>query len=307
MNIGGITDLKVWAREMRAILQEREIMASVSGGKDSTAMALLFKEAELPYQLNFMDTHWEHPSTKEYLLEYLQPRIGPIKILETHRGGMRGVVLHNNRFPSRLARFCTGELKIRPIQKYLRSLEEEVVNAVGIRAQESARRAKYPEWEYSKELGVDVWRPIIRWTVEDVIAMHKRHNVRPNPLYLLGSDRVGCWPCIFANKKSLRILAKENPERIDEISAFEDEVNAQRRKRDPDAPFVAWFSRDGMSMPIKKVIEWAHYDRSGKELFASGDREEGCMRWGLCEIQHPVSAQKRIIQDEMEEPVIDDE
>ena len=68
MNIGGITDLKVWGREMRAILQEREIMASVSGGKDSTAMALLFKEAELPYQLTFMDTHWEHPSTKEYLL-----------------------------------------------------------------------------------------------------------------------------------------------------------------------------------------------------------------------------------------------
>ena len=48
MNIGGITDIKVWAREIRAILQEREIMASVSGGKDSTAMALLFKEAELP-------------------------------------------------------------------------------------------------------------------------------------------------------------------------------------------------------------------------------------------------------------------
>ena len=298
MDIGGIGDLRKWAREVRAILQGRELLTSISGGKDSAAMALLFQEAELPYRLVFMDTHWEHPSTKEYLLEYLQPRLGPIKILETEKGGMRGVVFHHNRFPSRLARFCTGDLKIRPVKKYLRTLKEEVVNSVGIRAEESARRAKYPEWEYSKELRVDVWRPILRWTQEDVIAMHRRHNVRPNPLYLLGSDRVGCWPCIFANKKSLRILAKENPTRIDEIRTLEKELNEQRKKRDPDAKEVSWFSRDGMSMPIDKVIEWARYDRSGKELFASGDREEGCMRWGLCEIQHPISAQKRIIKEE---------
>lgn len=134
IDIGGITDLRAWARDVRVLLREREVMASVSGGKDSTAMALLFKEAELSYQLTFMDTHWDHPSTKEFLMDYLQPRIGPIKVLITHRGGMRGVVLHNNRFPSRFARFCAGELKIRPIQKYLRSLDEEAVNAVGIRA-----------------------------------------------------------------------------------------------------------------------------------------------------------------------------
>lgn len=300
MNIGGIRDIRVWAREVRSILQGRELLTSVSGGKDSAAMALLFQEAELPYRLVFMDTHWEHPSTKEYLLEYLQPRIGPITILETEKNGMRGLIRHYSRFPSRMARFCTGELKIRPVQKYLHSLEEEMVNAVGVRAQESSRRAKYPEWEYSKDLRVDVWRPILRWTQEDVIAMHKRHNVRPNPLYLLGSDRVGCWPCIFANKKSLRILANENPKRIDEIRELEQEINDQRRAIDPNAKKLAWFSRGGVGVPIDQVIEWARYDRSGKELFASGDREEGCMRWGLCELQHPLSAQKRIIKEENE-------
>lgn len=128
--------------------------------------------------------------------------------------------------------------------------------------------------------------------------MHKRHNVRPNPLYLLGSERVGCWPCIFATKKSLRVLAKENPQRIAEIRALEKEMNDQRRSRDPEAPLVAWFSRDGQSVPIDNVIEWAHKDKSGRELFASGDRESGCMRWGLCELQHPISAQKKIIAQE---------
>ena len=298
MNIGGIDNLHIWAREVREILAGREILASVSGGKDSTAMALLFKEAELPHRFVFMDTEWEHPSTTEYLLEYLQPKIGPIHMLKSHKGGMRDIIFKNNRFPSRLVRYCTGELKLEPVKKYIRSLDEEIVNAVGIRAQESARRAKYPEWEYSSEFKVDVWRPIIRWKEEDVIAMHQRHDIRPNPLYLLGSDRVGCWPCIFANKKSLRILASEHPSRIREIRELEKDLNVQRKQRDPKAEFVSWFSHKGKAVPIDTVIEWAHKDKSGRELFASGDRETGCMRWGLCELQHPVSAQKRIISHE---------
>ena len=187
---------------------------------------------------------------------------------------------------------------MKPVRDYLRALYDDFVNAVGVRAQESFRRSKYPEWEYSQEFQCDVWRPLIRWKEEDVIAMHKRHNVRPNPLYLLGSERVGCWPCIFATKKSLRVLAKENPQRIAEIRELEKEMNDQRRSRDPKAPLIAWFSRDGQSLPIDNVIEWAHKDTSGRELFASGDREAGCMRWGLCELQHPISAQKKIIAQE---------
>ena len=178
MNIGGIDDLDKWKEEAMDLLAGREIVVSVSGGKDSTAMALLFKEANLPYRCVFMDTGWEHEATKEYLLEYLQPVIGPVIILQNPIGGMREVVFERNRFPSQTVRFCTGELKLRPIQSYLRSLEEEVVNAVGIRAQESAKRALNPEWEYSSEMKCDVWRPILQWKEEDVIQMHHRHEVR---------------------------------------------------------------------------------------------------------------------------------
>ena len=298
MNIGGIKNLHTWSREIHEILAGREILVSISGGKDSTAMALLLKEAELPHRFVFMDTKWEHPATSEYLFEYLQPRLGPIDVVRNPNGGMREIIFRNNAFPSRTARFCTGELKMEPIRRYIRSLDEEIVNAVGIRAQESARRAKYPEWEYSSDFKVDVWRPLIRWKEEDVIAMHQRHDIRPNPLYLLGSDRVGCWPCIFASKKSLRILASEHPSRIREIRELEKDLDVQRKKRDPKAAFVSWFSHKGKAVPIDSVIEWAHKDTSGRELFASGDREVGCMRWGLCELQHPMSAQKRIIAEE---------
>ena len=159
--------------------------------------------------------------TSEVLLSYLQPIIGKVTVIRNQDGGMRELVMKRKSFPSRVARFCTGELKMQPMKNYLRSLDEEVVNAVGVRAQESARRALYTEWEYSSQMRTDVWRPILKWTEKEVINMHHRHNIRPNPLYLMGTSRVGCWPCIFSSKASLRVLATEDPQRINDIRQLE--------------------------------------------------------------------------------------
>jgi len=63
------------------------------------------------------------------------------------------------------------------------------------------------EWDSSGRFGCDVWSPLTRWTLDDVIAIHRHHDLRPNPLYLLGAARVGCWPCIFARKAELRLIA----------------------------------------------------------------------------------------------------
>ena len=295
MKIPGFEDFNVWRKYAFEELADREVVVSVSGGKDSTAMVLLLKEAGIPYHPVYMDTGWDHPATHTYLFDYLQPIIGEVKVLRNPKGGMRDLVEQRLQFPSRVVRYCTGELKLEPVRKYIRSLEDEIVNAVGVRAQESARRANYPEWEYSPELKSDVWRPIIKWTEDDVIEMHRRHDVRPNPLYLLGSNRVGCWPCLFASKSALRILAREDPKRVDEIREFEHHINHLRQEKDPNAPLVSWFSRGGEYSPIDKVIDWAFTSRTGEEMFSANDREAGCMRWGLCEMQHPIDKQDSIV------------
>jgi 3'-phosphoadenosine 5'-phosphosulfate sulfotransferase (PAPS reductase)/FAD synthetase len=51
----------------RAMLRDRPIIASVSGGKDSTAMALWLREQGQAFFPVFMDTGWEHADTYAYL------------------------------------------------------------------------------------------------------------------------------------------------------------------------------------------------------------------------------------------------
>ncbi|MBK8263561.1 MAG: phosphoadenosine phosphosulfate reductase family protein [Nannocystis sp.] len=202
----------------RARLRDRLVVASVSGGKDSTALALLLREAEIPHVRVFADTGFEHPTTYEYL-DLLRERLGEITTVRNEllwqdalpgEPGMLTLIRRKQMFPSRLRRFCTESLKLRPIKKFLEQVEEErgpLVNAVGVRADESASRARMPEWEWWGELDAEIWRPLLAATYDDIVEIHRRHNMPPNPLYLEGARRVGCHPCIFSAKHDIRQIA----------------------------------------------------------------------------------------------------
>ncbi len=279
------------------------VVAGISGGKDSTALDLFLADEGIERRRVFADTGWEHPATVEQV-ERLKEILGPIDtvVSEKYPGGFADMVRKKGMFPSRLRRFCTQELKVFPIMKYIAKIQEssdlEIINAVGIRAGESAARAKMTEWEWSDSFDCWVWRPLLKWTEADVIAIHKAHGISPNPLYLKGARRVGCWPCIFANKGEIAMVGDLTPERIDEIRALEAEVQEAARKRyaakgetfeslgyKPPTMFHD-SGRRMTQIPIDKRLEWARTARGGKQLklHPEYDREqEGCMRWGLCE------------------------
>lgn len=281
------------------------VIASVSGGKDSAALSLWLHEQGIEHERVFADTGWEAPQTYDYLRGPLAEKLGPIVEVRSERD-MVGWVRHKAMFPSRQRKFCTEELKVRPIFDYIFQRAAEtarpVTNAVGVRADESRSRAGLPERDgYSDRRGdFDIWRPLIDWTEQDVIDIHRRHDLRPNPLYMAGARRVGCWPCIFARKDEVRLIVDTDPERIDLIELLEDEITdaADARSAARGVTNVhrrAWFAGRGPKksggaqamMPIRDVVEWVRTDKGGRQftLFDVSDPDEGCVRWGMCE--HP--------------------
>lgn len=203
----------------------------LSGGKDSTATALwLIHESGVPKEsirFTFCNTHNEHEFTYEHLrmlsVRFQSWGTAPIVWLEPERGFF-DLAKWKGRFPSRKARFCTQHLKVIPsradVQQLLRTGHDVIVYS-GVRASESRERAALPDRGFDDMFGCEVVRPLLRWSVQDVIAYHKRFDVPLNPLYYYGARRVGCFPCINSCKAEIRQIAKHFPERIDELRTME--------------------------------------------------------------------------------------
>jgi 3'-phosphoadenosine 5'-phosphosulfate sulfotransferase (PAPS reductase)/FAD synthetase len=258
-------------------MQGATVLLSLSGGKDSTACGLLLKEAGVKFTPVFMDTGFEHPWLYQYIRNTLEPLFGPVVRLSSEKDpdGMIGLIKRKGIFPSRKIRYCTEQLKINPYKKHLKTIEGDVVSVVGLRRQESAARSNVRRWDYSDGLGVDVFAPLAEFTFEDVIELHKKHNLAPCRLYLEGAERVGCFPCIYSRKSEVKMLDKLWPERVDQIESLEREIGGT---------FFGPRSAANEKSDIRTVVEWSKTERGGKQfaLFDETSRN-GCARWGFCE------------------------
>ena len=318
----------------RDLLQGKRVVASVSGGKDSAAVSLWLTENGIEHDRVFADTNWEARETYTYLRGALTSAIGTIAevrssivkdcpcsseaVAKDEDGlcllcagtkttwGMIALILYKGMFPSRVRRFCTQELKVFPLADYVHARQDEfgeVVNVVGIRAEESKARAKFDPWEWQETFDCLVWRPALAWTFDDVVQVHRDHRLKPNPLYLSGASRVGCWPCIYARKDEIRAWSDRDPKRVaiirelERLSARACTERVARDQRTPDGLVPGFF---GLWRPekstrecasIDEVIQWSKTAKGGKNLamFQPGPDDEGCMRWGMCEAASPES------------------
>lgn len=150
-----------------------------------------------------------------------------LEILKPTGNPFLDLCMWKGRFPSTKARFCTFDLKHEPVrtQVVLPALNDfdEVVSWQGVRAQESPARASLSTWEEDADNtpGLHVYRPILRWTHDEVFDFAKRHGIKPNPLYQQGCSRVGCMPCIHARKSELAEIFSRWPEEIKRVAEWE--------------------------------------------------------------------------------------
>lgn len=314
-------------------------LISVSGGKDSTALALLAIERQAD-NLTFAwcDTGNEHPHTVEYvgyLDGELRERCGvgittlrtdfseqierKREYIETHwceKGVPEATVqralavlhptgnpfldlcLWKGRFPSTRARFCTQELKRRPLDRLAHTVletHEKVWSWQGVRADESASRAKLMETEDLGGYGLWAYRPLLKWTAEDCFAMHRKYGIAWNPLYEQGMSRVGCMPCIHAGKEELREIARRFPEELERLAEWEALVCEASKLG--VASFFAADKTPGhipgtvaddpqAAYGIEAVIEWTKTSRGGRQydLVLQAESAPQCSSvYGLCE------------------------
>lgn len=93
---------------------------------------------------------------------------------------------------------CCNIRKIVPLQRALKGAE---VWITGLRAEQSANRADMPIWENDEANNVYKFNPLLKWTLEEVEAYLKEHNVPQNSLHSKGFVSIGCQPCTRAISK----------------------------------------------------------------------------------------------------------
>lgn len=243
----------------------------ISGGKDSQALLLWAKhESQIPHSkihASFCDTGNEHELTYAHI-RMLSNTIHPITTL-TPPLDFYELAKKKGRFPSTKARFCTQQLKIFPTQKHImqyQAANQEVLLLSGVRATESTARAALPEFEWDEYYACDMYRPLLKWTTDQVWALLDKYQSPRNPLYDYGARRVGCFPCIMSNKLELRTIAKHFPERIDMIREAEQVIGKQgstffsRNKTPERFRSLTITNKDGQQMQvptIDDVVEWS--------------------------------------------------
>ena len=107
---------------------------SLSGGKDSAALALYMRDRVSEMEYIFHDTDKELPETYDYLAR-LEAILGkPIVKSSSTDTFDHWLAVYGGMLPSNRRRWCTRQLKLKPFEEYVG--DGPVVNYVGLRADE---------------------------------------------------------------------------------------------------------------------------------------------------------------------------
>ena len=197
-----------------------------SGGKDSQAMAILLSRVVPREQLLIVHAplgEVEWPGTIEHIERTIPPGVPFIQAHATSGRSLLERIEARGRFPDSGRRFCTSDLKRGPIERELRHYLKShprfagrLVNAMGLRADESAARARKTPWKRSDRNSragrtwFD-WLPIFDLSTDDVFRIIHDAGQSPHWAYAAGMSRLSCSFCILASRSDLRRAAELRP------------------------------------------------------------------------------------------------
>lgn len=208
-----------------------KVVASISGGKDSIAMCLeLLRRGERVDDFVFVDTGMEYPECYAAMSKFVADTGRKITRLSadvsfeyllahrdvtSHRGSTtrrdgRPKRTHGYGWPSMMRRWCTSKLKQDVLRRYHASLGPDVVECIGIAADE-------PKRVHDKRY------PLVEWgmTEADCLRYCRERGYFPSPCAYDVVGRMSCFCCPMANAAQVRYLINQRPELWAEIKRLE--------------------------------------------------------------------------------------
>ena len=147
-------------------------VVGLSGGKDSTALALRLAEIEpRDYEYICNETGNELPEMHAHWA-LLEQMLGKPIVRVRYKHDLEGSIKQMKMLPSVFARWCTRVLNIEPTIEYMGALPEGSTLYVGLRADEEARRGIYGE-DMHIRFPMREWG----WKESDVYAYLDRRGV----------------------------------------------------------------------------------------------------------------------------------
>ena len=198
----------------RPVSQRVRHILSMSGGKDSTALAVYMRDREPDMEYVFCDTKKELQETYDYLAK-VEAYLGkPIIRLNDERGFDHWLEVYGYYLPSPQMRWCTRQLKIRPFERFVG--DDPVISYIGIRGDEqrdgyiSSKANITPRYPF-KEDGI---------TERDVYRILDECGLGV-PDYYKWRTRSGCYFCFFQRKAEWLGLKDNHPQLFQDAKAYE--------------------------------------------------------------------------------------
>ena len=213
--------------ECREMIRRGALVSiSTSGGKDSQAMTILLARIVPRDQLVAVHAplgEVEWPGTVEHIENTIPPGL-PLIMAETASGkSLLDRVEVRGKWPGIRQRWCTAEHKRGPIERELRRYLKahprfggRLINAMGMRADESSARARKIPWRRNDRMSIagrEVfdWLPIFDLSTDDVFRVIRGAGQSPHWIYRYLS-RCSCAFCIFSSPEDLRRAAALRPD-----------------------------------------------------------------------------------------------
>ena len=199
-------------------------LLGLSGGKDSSALAVYMRDRVPEMEYFFSDTGKELPETYAYL-DLLEAFLGkPIVRLNMDTDDSKNrdfdhwLTLYGGLLPSSQVRWCTVNLKIRPFEEYVG--EDKAYHYIAIRADED--RVGYKPPQTSSLRNIEPKYPFKEdgITKEDVYRILEESGLGL-PDYYQWRTRSGCYFCFFQRKSEWVGLLEQHPDLFELAKDYE--------------------------------------------------------------------------------------